>query len=170
MRNDLTIYDKVADSRWSDDIRLVRTQRNLVPGRLACFDPQIDWRGKSVLNLGFAGGFMAEALEARGAHAPGIDPAEGTIAATHLYARQRYLRIGYEVDLGEALPCDDASFDAVVCVDMLEREADLTKLMAEVTRALHPGGLFLFDTINLGPASHHHPSRGPAAPIATWHG
>jgi hypothetical protein len=46
MRNDLTIYDKVADRWWSDDIRWVRTLKNLVPGRLAWFDRQIDWRGK----------------------------------------------------------------------------------------------------------------------------
>ncbi|HSF63673.1 MAG TPA: 3-demethylubiquinone-9 3-O-methyltransferase, partial [Paracoccaceae bacterium] len=62
MRNDLTIYDRVADHWWSDDIRWVRTLKNLVPGRLAWFDRHIDWQGKDVLDLGCAGGFMAEAL------------------------------------------------------------------------------------------------------------
>ena len=66
-RNDLTIYDSVADQWWSDDIRWVRTLKNMVPGRLSWFDRQIDWRGKRVLDLGCAGGFMAEALAARGA-------------------------------------------------------------------------------------------------------
>ena len=75
MRNDLTIYDTVADRWWSDDIRWVRTLKNLVPGRLAWFDRQIDWHGKAVLDLGCAGGFMAEALAARGAQVTGIDPA-----------------------------------------------------------------------------------------------
>ena len=37
MRNDLTIYDTVADRWWSDDIRWVRMLKNLVPGRLAWF-------------------------------------------------------------------------------------------------------------------------------------
>jgi hypothetical protein len=50
MRNDLTIYDKVADRCWSDDIRWVRTLKNLVPGRLAWFDGQIDWQSKAVLD------------------------------------------------------------------------------------------------------------------------
>ena len=49
MRNDLTIYDEVAERWWSDDIRWVRTLKNLVPGRLAWFDRQIDWQGKAVL-------------------------------------------------------------------------------------------------------------------------
>ena len=34
MRNDLTTHDKVADRWWSDDIRWVRTLKNLVSGRL----------------------------------------------------------------------------------------------------------------------------------------
>lgn len=53
--------------------------------------------------------------------------------------------------MGEALPYDDARFDAVVCADVLEQVADLHKVMAEVARALRPGGLFLFDTINRNP-------------------
>ena len=151
MRNDLTIYDRVADSWWSDDIRWVRTLKNLVPGRLAWFDGQIDWQGKAVLDLGCAGGFMAEALALRGAQVTGIDPAMGAVAAARAHARAQGLRIGYDVGLGEALPYDDASFDAVVCVDVLEHVADLARVLSEVARTLRPGGLFLFDTINRNP-------------------
>ena len=61
------------------------------------------------------------------------------------------MRIGYDVGLGEALPYDDASFDAVVCVDVLEHVADLAKVLSEVSRTLRPGGVFLFDTINRNP-------------------
>ena len=151
MRNDLTIYDKVADSWWSDDIRWVRTLKNLVPGRLAWFDRQIDWHDRDVLDLGCAGGFMAEALAARGARVTGIDPAESAIAAARAHARAQGLRIGYDTGVGEALPYDNTSFDAVVCVDVLEHVADMAKVMAEVARVLRPGGLFLFDTINRNP-------------------
>ncbi len=151
MRNDLTIYDKVADRWWSDDVRWVRTLKNLVPGRLAWFDRHIDWRGKAVLDLGCAGGFMAEALAQRGAQVTGIDPAADAIDAARAHAREGGLRIGYDVGMGEALPYDTASFDAVVCVDVLEHVADLTKVLAEVARTLRPGGLFLFDTINRNP-------------------
>ena len=151
MRNDLTIYDKVADRWWSDDIRWVRTLKNLVPGRLAWFDRQIDWQGKAVLDLGCAGGFMAEALAQRGAQATGIDPATDAIDAARAHARENGLRIGYDVGMGEALPYADAIFDAVVCVDVLEHVADLPKVLAEVARTLRPGGLFLFDTINRNP-------------------
>jgi 2-polyprenyl-6-hydroxyphenyl methylase/3-demethylubiquinone-9 3-methyltransferase len=86
MRNDLTIHDRVADRWWSDDIRWVRTLRDLVPGRRAWFDRHIDWPGKDVLDLGCAGGFLAEAMAARGATVTGIDPAARAIAATRARA------------------------------------------------------------------------------------
>ena len=151
MRNDLTIYNTVADRWWSDDIRWVRTLKNLVPGRLAWFDRHIDWQGRDVLDLGCAGGFMAEALALRGANVTGIDPAADAIDAARAHARESGLRIGYDVGVGEALPYHRASFDAVVCVDVLEHVADLAKVLSEVVRTLRPGGLFLFDTINRNP-------------------
>jgi 2-polyprenyl-6-hydroxyphenyl methylase/3-demethylubiquinone-9 3-methyltransferase len=55
------------------------------------------------------------------------------------------------VGVGEDLPYPDADFDAVVCVDVLEHVQDLDRVLAEVTRVLKPGGLFLFDTINRNP-------------------
>ena len=53
--------------------------------------------------------------------------------------------------MGEALAYDDASFDAVVCVDVLEHVADLKQVLSEIARMLRPGGVFLFDTINRNP-------------------
>ncbi len=151
MRNDLAIYDRVADQWWTDDIRWVRTLKNLVPGRLAWFDRQFDWAGRDVLDLGCAGGFMAEAMAGRGAHVTGIDPAAAAIDAARSHARNSGLRIAYDVGVGEALPYSDAAFDAVVCVDVLEHVADLNRVLAQVTRVLRPGGMFLFDTINRNP-------------------
>jgi 2-polyprenyl-6-hydroxyphenyl methylase/3-demethylubiquinone-9 3-methyltransferase len=151
MRNDLTIYDAVADHWWSDDIRWVRTLKNLVPGRLSWMDRQIGWADKDVLDLGCAGGFMAEALAARGAQVTGIDPAERAINAARAHAAQSGHDIRYDVGVGEALPYGDGAFDAVVCVDVLEHVEDLTRVLAEVARVLRPGGMFLFDTINRNP-------------------
>lgn len=157
MRNDLTIYDEVADQWWSDDIRWVRTLKNLVPGRLQWFDRRIDWHSKDVLEIGCAGGFMTEALARRGARVTGIDPANDAVKAARTHARAGGLCIDYDVGVGETLPYENSSFDAVVCVDILEHVADLNKVLSEVNRTLRPGGLFLFDTIN----------RNPLARIAT---
>lgn len=153
MRNDLSIYDKVARQWWSDEIRWVRTLKNLVPGRLGWMDQQIDWAGKKVLDLGCAGGFMAEALHQRGALVTGIDPAEDAIAAACAHAEQTGKQITYDIGVGEALPYQDQEYDAVVCVDVLEHVSDLQQVIREVGRVLRPNGLFLFDTINRNPLS-----------------
>lgn len=152
-RNNLAIYDDVAAHWWSDDIRWVRTLKNMVPGRLGWFDTHIDWHGKDVLDLGCAGGFMAEALDDRGANVTGIDPAKDAIAAARQHAEAAGRTIAYDVGAGEALPYVDHSFDAVVCVDVLEHVQDLAQVIDEVSRVLRPGGMFLFDTINRNPIS-----------------
>ncbi len=151
MRNDLTIYDQVADQWWSDDVRWVRTLKNLVPGRLKWFDQHFYLSGKDVLDLGCAGGFMAEAMAARGARVIGIDPAAGAVEAARRHSGAMGLTIQYDVGVGEALPYNAAGFDAVICVDVLEHVSDLSRVLAEVARVLRPGGLFLFDTINRNP-------------------
>lgn len=150
-RNDLTIYDTVADQWWSDDIRWVRTLKNMVPARMRWFDTHMDWTGKRVLDLGCAGGFMAEAIAERGAKVIGIDPAEKAIEAACGQAMRSGSGITYDVGSGEALPYDAEQFDAVVCVDVLEHVTDLQQVLREVARVLKPEGLFLFDTINRNP-------------------
>jgi 2-polyprenyl-6-hydroxyphenyl methylase / 3-demethylubiquinone-9 3-methyltransferase len=150
-RNNLAIYDEVAARWWSDDLRWVRTLKNMVPGRLNYFDRFMDWRGAKVLDLGCAGGFMAEAMTARGANVTGIDPAAGAVEAAKAHASSQNLDIQYDVGVGEALPYDAAIFDAVVCVDVLEHVADLEHVLSETVRVLKPGGKFLFDTINRNP-------------------
>jgi 2-polyprenyl-6-hydroxyphenyl methylase/3-demethylubiquinone-9 3-methyltransferase len=152
MANDLAIYDKVADDWWRGETRWLRVLANLVPARLRFFDRHMaDWAGRDVLDLGCGGGFMAEAMARRGARVTGVDPAAKAVAAARGHAAAEGLSIRYETGVGEALGFADASFDAVVCVDVLEHVADLDRVLAEVTRVLRPGGWFLFDTINRNP-------------------
>jgi 2-polyprenyl-6-hydroxyphenyl methylase/3-demethylubiquinone-9 3-methyltransferase len=150
-RNNLKIYNDVAANWWSDEIRWVRTLKNLVPGRLKWFDKLTDWQGKSVLDLGCAGGFMAEALAHKGARVSGIDPAQEAIQAAKHHAKTSNLDITYDVGVGEHMPYSDDTFNIVVCVDVLEHVRDLSQVLAEVARVLKPGGLFLYDTINRNP-------------------
>lgn len=157
IRNDLTVYDTVARNWWSDDIRWVRTLKNMVPARMSWFEKHTDWAGKEILDLGCAGGFMAEAIAKAGGIVTGIDPAEQAIEAARGRARQTGQTIRYDVGVGESLPYARASFDLVVCVDVLEHVSDLNRVLVEVARVLRPGGLFLFDTIN----------RNPVATLAT---
>ena len=148
MRNDLTIYDSVAGQWWSDDVRWVRTLKNMVPGRLNWFDHYVDWKRARVLDLGCAGGFMAEAMHDRGANVTGIDPAAHLIDIARAHSKTHGRQISYDVGVGEDLPYDDDAFDLVVCVDVLEHVQSLSDVLKEVSRVLRSGGAFLFDTIN----------------------
>lgn len=61
--------------------------------------------------------------------------------------------IRYDVGVGEDLPYYTESYDAVVCVDVLEHVIDLTEVLSEVARVLKPRRAPLFDTINRNPVS-----------------
>ena len=152
-RNNLSIYNEVADQWWSDNIRWVRTLKNLVPARLGWFDRFVDWKDKSVLDLGCAGGFMSEAMSRKGARVTGIDPAIEAIKVATSRANLTGQNIKYSTGIGEELPYKDDEFDTVVCVDVLEHVSDLTKVISEITRVLRPGGFFLYDTINRNPVA-----------------
>lgn len=148
---DIDLYNAAAPDWWRGETRWLRVLANMVPARLRHFDTVIpDWTGQKVLDLGCAGGFMAEALARRGAVVTGIDPAAAAITSARAHAEAEGLSIRYDEGAGESLPYGDASFDAVVCVDVLEHVSDLSAVLAEVRRVLKPGGWFLFDTINTG--------------------
>ncbi len=159
----LSIYDRDAEHWWDGSQRWLRALQNLVPARLAFFDPLTEWRGRTVLDLGCGGGFMAEALAARGADVIGVDVSRGAISAAKNHAAASGLSIRYLVGSGDDLPLPDNSVDCVVCVDVLEhvgkvndvpdvRNVDnvpnVDNVLDEIRRVLRPGGVFLFDTIN----------------------
>jgi 2-polyprenyl-6-hydroxyphenyl methylase/3-demethylubiquinone-9 3-methyltransferase len=119
-----------------------------VPARLAFFDRLTSWDGRTVLDLGCGGGFMSEALAARGAKVIGVDVSRGAVGIASRHAANQGLEIRYLVASGEDLPLPDASVDCVVCVDVLEHVFNLDQVLDEIRRVLRPGGVFLFDTIN----------------------
>ena len=92
---------------------------------------------------------MAKARARRGANVTGIDAASDAMDAARAHARESGLRIGYDVGVGKAVPHESTSFEAVVCVDVLEQVADLNKVLSDMARTLRSGGLFLFDTAPL---------------------
>ncbi|MDQ6637098.1 MAG: bifunctional 2-polyprenyl-6-hydroxyphenol methylase/3-demethylubiquinol 3-O-methyltransferase UbiG [Candidatus Dormibacteraeota bacterium] len=150
---DNSIYDRPGDLWWGDDSPLAAIRTALNPGRLEYLGRVsaslgIDLRGKTVLDLGCGGGLLAEELGRLGGRVTGIDPAEASLAVARDHAVSGGLEIEYLAGSGEALPLPDASFDIVCCCDVLEHVDDLEKVISETSRALKPGGLYLYDTIN----------------------
>jgi 2-polyprenyl-6-hydroxyphenyl methylase/3-demethylubiquinone-9 3-methyltransferase len=138
-----------AEQWWSDDSKM-NPLRSFNPPRFDFFDPFVDggWAGKRVLDVGCGGGFTTEFLAQRGAVVSGLDPSQKLIAAADRHARETGKKIEYRVGKSEQLPFDDASFDIVTCVDVLEHVESPARAVSEVHRVLAPGGVFLYDTIN----------------------
>lgn len=145
--NDLTLYDQLD---WWDDRSTLALLRKLNPGRFAYFGKRItSWNELSVLDAGCGGGFSSEYLAQRGARVTGVDQSELAIRAAREHAAAEGLHsISYKVGSITNLPCESGTFDAIVCVDVLEHVADWTKALAEFHRVLRPGGSLFFDTIN----------------------
>jgi SAM-dependent methyltransferase len=104
--------------------------------------------GSRVLDVACGSGGPALALAQRtGAHVLGIDVNPHAIATASAQADCQNLgelARFQTVDAGGPLPFDDASFDAVVCIDAVNHLPDRLGVLREWRRVLAPGGLVLF--------------------------
>jgi SAM-dependent methyltransferase len=92
-----------------------------------------------VLDLGCGDGRVAARLAAAGAAVAGADPS--AVALERARAAHPGLELR-EIGVDGRVPAEDGSFEAVVCLDVLQHVADTQRLMSEARRVLVPGGLF----------------------------
>jgi 2-polyprenyl-6-hydroxyphenyl methylase/3-demethylubiquinone-9 3-methyltransferase len=150
--NVVDIYDDFADAWWDFDNPIFEPLYAMVPARTAYLDRQhIDVAGKVVVDVGAGGGYVAEALVARGAHVVGVDIARGALdAAVGRLGLGPHFCVARASAL--ALPFADNSADVVVSTDVLVHVplalGGARAGVAEAARILKPGGTFWFSTIN----------------------
>jgi 2-polyprenyl-6-hydroxyphenyl methylase / 3-demethylubiquinone-9 3-methyltransferase len=151
---DNQLYDRLADTWWNDDSVLSLLRTSINPARFGYMrrvlveELDIDPRGRTALDVGSGGGLLAEEFARLGFHVTGIDPSGESVEAARAHAAQEGLDIEYTVGAGEQLPFPDESFDIAYCCDVLEHVDDLDRVLAETSRVLKPGGIYLYDTIN----------------------
>lgn len=103
--------------------------------------------GKRLLDLGAGMGGLSVALlldlgrEGLSLQAMDYNPAYCEISRLRAYRHGLDLPIA--VAAGESLPYPDASFDCVVCLDVLEHVADARAVLGEMHRVLKPSGVAL---------------------------
>ena len=155
---DNALYDRLADTWWDEDgwLNLLRSAMN--PARFdylrdAVAGHGLDPRGATALDVGCGGGLLAEEVARLGFRVTGVDPSAPSLETAREHARAAGLDIEYREGVGEALPVADAAFDLVYCCDVLEHVDDVPAVLREIRRALKPGGLFVYDTINRNPLS-----------------
>ncbi|MEL6374369.1 MAG: bifunctional 2-polyprenyl-6-hydroxyphenol methylase/3-demethylubiquinol 3-O-methyltransferase UbiG [Pseudomonadota bacterium] len=104
--------------------------------------------GLSVIDVGCGGGLIAEPLARMGARVTAIDPAPDTITAARQHADDQGLTIDYRACASETMVAEGATFDAVVCLEVIEHVEDPAAFVAMLTPLVRPGGLLVMSTIN----------------------
>jgi ubiquinone/menaquinone biosynthesis C-methylase UbiE len=123
-----TRYFEVEQSHW-----LMRGRRAIALDLLATHLPPVD--RAHVLDFGCGSGLTVQTLTAAGYDALGVDFSPEAID----FGTKKGIA-GLSVVSDENLPFNDASFDAVLCMDVLEHIADEQRALAEMRRVLKPGG------------------------------
>jgi 2-polyprenyl-6-hydroxyphenyl methylase / 3-demethylubiquinone-9 3-methyltransferase len=155
---DNLLYDRLA-ADWWDDRGLLHALAALNPARFGYMrrvlidELHLTPTGLRVLDVGCGGGLLAEEFARLGCAVTGVDPSEESLAAARAHAAGQGLAIEYRTGRGEELPFADESFDVVYCCDVLEHVDDLRQVIAESSRVLRTGGVYLYDTINRTPRS-----------------
>ena len=96
--------------------------------------------GARVLDLGCARGEQAILLAEHGFEVVGADTDPALLDILRKEAAARGARVdAWHLDVQHGLP-EPATFDAVVCTEVLEHVPDYRRAMGEIARALKPGG------------------------------
>jgi len=145
---ELAKFDALAGRFW-DPHGEFRPLHLLNPLRTQFIAGRAALAGSRVLDVGCGGGLLAEALAREGAAVTGIDMAPGMIEVARLHAAESRLAIDYRTAAAEDVArTTPATFDIVVCMEMLEHVPDPAAMTATLARLLLPGGALFISTLN----------------------
>ena len=104
-------------------------------------------RRPKVLDLGCGSGIFAEMAAKLGADTIGVDISE--IAVEKLNIKHKNNKnLSFKVSVAEKLPFKDATFDLIMCFEVLEHLRDPQKALNEIKRVIKPRGLVLISVPN----------------------
>jgi SAM-dependent methyltransferase len=158
------LYEKGNASMWEDDhisrhllalhldqdCDAASRKRTTIEKTVRWIEAHLDNREQSILDLGCGPGLYCELLSRRGHRVTGVDFSRRSIAYAKQSAGKKGLNIEYLHQDYLGLSFEDR-FDLVIMIfcdfDVLV-PGDRTRLLDMIRRALKPGGLFIFDTLN----------------------
>jgi 2-polyprenyl-3-methyl-5-hydroxy-6-metoxy-1,4-benzoquinol methylase len=125
-----------------------------------------NWGGMKALDFGCGGGGLTYRMAARFRDVWGLDLEADKLA----FAEQQADALGignahFACYDGTRLPFDDAAFDCLFCIDVMEHLPGPAHFVAEFARVLRPGGLLF---ISFGPPWRHAHGKHMWAMLPGW--
>lgn len=144
-------FDRVSQIWWDPNDEM-GTLHVINPLRSNFIMEKVTVQNPKILDVGCGGGILSEALAKAGARVTGLDLSEASLQVARKHAQDHGLSIDYRYERVEDLAEKEAgTFDAVACMEMLEHVPEPWKVVAACAKALKPGGLAFFSTINRTP-------------------
>jgi 2-polyprenyl-6-hydroxyphenyl methylase / 3-demethylubiquinone-9 3-methyltransferase len=141
-------------SRWWDPEGPQKPLHALNPARLGYVRERTTLRDARVLDVGCGAGLLSEALAREGANVTAIDLAPDLIKIAKLHKLESGVEVDYRLSSVEALAEEaPGSFDAIVCMEMLEHVPDPGAVIGACATLLKPRGRLFLSTLNRTPAA-----------------
>ena len=141
--------------RWWDRNGEFKTLHDVNPLRINFIQRFISLQDKRLVDVGCGGGILTEGLAKKGANMLGIDLSEELIDIADLHGLESGVNASYKKISAEALAeAEPASFDHVVCMEMLEHVPDPGSVIAACAAMVKPGGYVFFSTLNRKPKAY----------------
>lgn len=133
-------------SHWWDTQGPLRTLHDINPVRVEFIQKFVSLSKQNIIDIGCGGGILTEELARQGANVTGLDVEPDAIEAAKAHAKETKLKINYICQLIEDF--DEATFDIVTCMEMLEHVPDPQHIINHCARLVKPGGYLFLSTLS----------------------
>jgi len=150
-RAELAKFEAAASGWWAAG-KAFQALHDINPLRLNFIRQRVSLQDCAVVDVGCGGGILTEALAAAGARVTGIDLGREALAAAEAHRRKSDLTITYRrIDAESLADQSPATFEVVVCMELLEHVPQPSSLVHACARLVKPGGHVFFATLNRTP-------------------
>jgi len=141
--------------RWWDKNGEFKTLHDVNPLRISFIQQFINPQDQRMVDVGCGGGILTEGLANKGADITGIDLSQELLDVADLHSLESGANAKYQKISAEALAeAEPASFDHIVCMEMLEHVPEPGSVIAACAAMVKPGGYVFFSTLNRKPKAY----------------